>query len=112
MENALALLSALVVFATVAVIIDLMNDPPIISINKAGNTAGLYGKAPSVKYPALNKLKASIIALRNPIRSANAPVKVGSKYNPEENTPPIQAAQISLKPTTRVRYKVIAMKTA
>ncbi len=89
---------------------DLMNEPPNIIIASDGITIALYGKTPREKYPMVNNKKDRIIAFRNPILSAKAPVNGGRKYNPAENTPPIHAAHISSKPTIVVRYKVTAMK--
>jgi hypothetical protein len=56
-----------------------------------------------VKYPIVNNENARMIAFRNPILSANAPVNGGRKYIPAEKAPLIQADQISLNPTTRER---------
>jgi hypothetical protein len=89
-----------------------MNDPPIMRRTRAGSTVGLYGRAPSVKYPSVRRVNADMIEKRNPARSANAPVKGGRKYIPAEKKPLIHAAQMSSNPTTRVKYNVIAMNTA
>ena len=53
-----------------------------------------------------------MIAFLNPILSAKAPVNGGRKYKPAAKIPPIHPASISVNPTIRDKYNVIAIKTA
>ena len=60
----------------------------------------------------VKRANARMMELRNPILSAMAPVKVGSKYKNEEYIPEMMPACTSEKPHTLDRYKVITIKTA
>jgi hypothetical protein len=66
-------------------------------------TPSALPKKSRVNKPIVSNENARMIASRNPILSANAPVNDGKKYIPAENAPLIHADQISLNPTTRER---------
>ena len=74
-------------FATVPVMMDLMNDPPNITTTMAGRTMGLHGNAPRVKLPSESSTKARMIVLRNLILSATAPVNGRQEVHPGRKCP-------------------------